>query len=88
MLLLMPANIGFIAAISSGLRFERADQLRDAAELAKTVARRGSKVTTHGGRERSTLAVEIANENGIADVAHIPGGFRTWKALGGAVEDV
>ena len=38
--------------------------------------------------ERSTLAVEIANENGIADVAHIPGGFRTWKALGGAVEDV
>ncbi len=36
--------------------------------------------------ERSTLAVEIAMEAGIEAVAHIPGGFRAWKALGGETE--
>ncbi len=36
--------------------------------------------------ERSTLAVEIASEHGLKNVAHIPGGFRAWKAVGGAVE--
>ena len=38
--------------------------------------------------ERSTLATEIANERGIKNVAHIPGGIRAWKALGGEVEPV
>lgn len=38
--------------------------------------------------ERSTLAVEIAAECGIGNVAHIPGGFRLWKKLGGEVEPV
>ena len=36
--------------------------------------------------ERSTLAVEIAREHGLSDLAHMPGGFRAWKAAGGAVE--
>ncbi len=38
--------------------------------------------------ERSTLAVEIAGEQGIGNVVHIPGGFRAWKAAGGAVDPV
>ena len=38
--------------------------------------------------ERSTLAVEIAGELGLRNVAHIPGGFRAWRAAGGAVEPV
>lgn len=38
--------------------------------------------------ERSTLAVEIADEHGVKNVAHIPGGFRAWKAVGGEVEPI
>ena len=38
--------------------------------------------------ERSTLAVEIAKELGLANVAHIPGGFRAWTAAGGPVEQI
>lgn len=38
--------------------------------------------------ERSTLAVEIADEQGIKNIAHVPGGFRAWKAAGGAVETI
>ena len=38
--------------------------------------------------ERSTLAVEIAGECGIKNVAHVPGGFRAWKAIGGEVGPV
>ena len=38
--------------------------------------------------ERSTLAVEIAEEHGLKNVAHIPGGFRLWKSEGGAVEPI
>ena len=38
--------------------------------------------------ERSTLAVEIAAEHGVENIAHVPGGFRAWKAMGGAVEDL
>lgn len=38
--------------------------------------------------ERSTLAVEIAAECGLNDVAHMPGGFRAWKSSGGAVDPV
>ncbi|CTQ55917.1 putative polyketide biosynthesis zinc-dependent hydrolase BaeB [Roseibium album] len=36
--------------------------------------------------ERSTLAVEIANEHGLKGLAHLPGGFRAWKAAGGEVD--
>lgn len=36
--------------------------------------------------ERSTLATEIAAERGIANVAHMPGGFRAWRELGGPSE--
>lgn len=38
--------------------------------------------------ERSTLAVEIADEHGIKNIAHVPGGFREWKAEGGPVEKI
>ena len=38
--------------------------------------------------ERSTLAVEIANEHGIDNIAHIPGGYRAWKAADGPTERV
>ena len=37
---------------------------------------------------RSTLAVEIADEHGIKNIAHVPGGFREWKAEGGPVEKI
>lgn len=37
--------------------------------------------------ERSTLAVEMAAEHGIQNIAHVPGGFRAWRAAGGAVEN-
>ena len=36
--------------------------------------------------ERSTLAVEVAAEHGLENIAHIPGGFRAWQAVGGTVE--
>jgi len=36
--------------------------------------------------ERSTLAVEIARELGLRNVAHIPGGFEAWKAAEGPVD--
>lgn len=38
--------------------------------------------------ERSTLAVEIANEYDLKGLAHLPGGFRAWKAAGGEIEAV
>ena len=38
--------------------------------------------------ERSTLAVEIADEHGLKNIAHLPGGFRAWKTAGGSVEAV
>lgn len=38
--------------------------------------------------ERSTLAVEIANECGLNGIMHMPGGFRMWKAAGGTVESL
>ncbi len=38
--------------------------------------------------ERSTLAVEIADEQGVKNVAHIPGGYREWMSAGGSVEEV
>ena len=36
--------------------------------------------------ERSTLATEMAREQGLSNIAHIPGGFRAWQELGGKVE--
>lgn len=38
--------------------------------------------------ERSTLAVEIARERGLRNVAHIPGGFNAWARAGGLVETI
>ncbi|HSF96130.1 MAG TPA: MBL fold metallo-hydrolase [Thermohalobaculum sp.] len=38
--------------------------------------------------ERSTLAVEMAAEMGLAGLAHIPGGFRAWAEVGGVTETV
>ncbi len=52
------------------------------------VARQGRVLLYCAVGERSTLAVEIANELGLDNIAHIPGGFRAWQQAGGAVEDV
>jgi glyoxylase-like metal-dependent hydrolase (beta-lactamase superfamily II)/rhodanese-related sulfurtransferase len=38
--------------------------------------------------ERSTLAIEIANEHGLKNISHMPGGFRAWKKAGGFVEAI
>lgn len=38
--------------------------------------------------ERSTLATEIASEHGLKGISHMPGGFRAWKAAGGAIETI
>ena len=38
--------------------------------------------------ERSTLAIEIAQEQGLKEIAHIPGGFRAWQSIGGPIEKV
>lgn len=37
---------------------------------------------------RSALATQTAQKMGMADVAHLKGGFKAWKAAGGAVEMV
>lgn len=37
---------------------------------------------------RSALATQTAQSMGLANVAHIKGGFKAWKAAGGAVETV
>ncbi len=50
------------------------------------LARDGRLVLYCAVGERSTLAVEIANELGLKNVAHIPGGFSAWSRAGGAVE--
>jgi rhodanese-related sulfurtransferase len=36
----------------------------------------------------SALATQTAQSMGMANVAHIKGGFKAWKAAGGAVETV
>lgn len=38
--------------------------------------------------ERSAMAVAIANESGVGDCAHIPGGFGAWIDAGGRCETV
>ena len=38
--------------------------------------------------ERSTLAVEIAMDRGISNIAHVPGGFEAWSAAGGPIESI
>ena len=38
--------------------------------------------------ERSTMAVEIAEEHGLRNISHMPGGFRAWRSAGGAVQQV
>jgi sulfur dioxygenase len=38
--------------------------------------------------ERSTLAIEIADELGLKNITHMPGGFRAWKTEGGDVETI
>jgi rhodanese-related sulfurtransferase len=37
---------------------------------------------------RSALATQTAQSMGLANVAHIKGGFKAWKAAGGPVETV
>ena len=37
---------------------------------------------------RSALATQTAQNMGLANVAHLKGGFKAWKTAGGAVETV
>jgi rhodanese-related sulfurtransferase len=37
---------------------------------------------------RSALATQTAQNMGLGNVAHLKGGFKAWKAAGGAVETV
>ena len=39
------------------------------------------------GGARSALAAKLAMEMGVADVAHVGGGFRAWVQAGGPVEE-
>jgi sulfur dioxygenase len=52
------------------------------------LARQGRIVLYCAVGERSTLAVEIARELGLENVAHIPGGLQAWKRAGGEVEEI
>ncbi len=52
------------------------------------MARNGKVLLYCAVGERSTLAVEIASERGLKNIAHMPGGFRAWQGSGGAVEAV
>ena len=60
----------------------------DASGPLRRLGRDGCLVLYCAVGERSTLAVEIAAEHGVRNTAHIPGGFRAWRAAGGPVETV
>ena len=60
----------------------------EASGLLRQLSKTGNLLLYCAVGERSTLAVEIAAENGIGNIAHIPGGFRAWKGAGGEVEPI
>ena len=64
------------------------DQYCNAAGPLAGMARQSRVLLYCAVGERSTLAVEIAAELGLKNVAHIPGGFTAWQKAGGAVEQV
>ena len=68
--------------------YGRFDQYCGRGGLLANVARNGRLVLYCAVGERSTLAVEIANELGLKDVSHMPGGFRSWEQAHGEVEEL
>ncbi len=54
----------------------------------KSLERNGRLLLYCAVGERSTLAVEIAAEHGLKNLAHVPGGFRAWRAAGGSIERI
>ncbi|MEM9105083.1 MAG: MBL fold metallo-hydrolase [Pseudomonadota bacterium] len=68
--------------------YGRFDQYCGRNGILANVAKNGRLVLYCAVGERSTLAVEIANELGLKDVAHMPGGFRSWEGAKGEVEEL
>ena len=68
--------------------YGRFDQYCNAAGPLAGIAKQTRVLLYCAVGERSTLAVEIATELGLENVAHIPGGFRAWQEAGGDVESV
>ena len=68
--------------------YARFDQFCGKSGPLASMARHGRILLYCAVGERSTLAVEIAGEFGLDNVAHIPGGFKAWTNAGGAVETV
>ncbi len=68
--------------------YARFDQFCDKSGPLAGMARHGRILLYCAVGERSTLAVEIANEFGVDNIAHIPGGFKAWTDAGGVVEEV
>ncbi len=64
------------------------DKYCKASGILAGLARQGRVLLYCAVGERSTLAVEIATELGLKNVAHIPGGFKAWQNAGGAVERI
>ncbi|MGI9525221.1 MAG: MBL fold metallo-hydrolase [Hyphomicrobiaceae bacterium] len=66
--------------------YGRFDQYCGAAGPLAAIAKQTPVLLYCAVGERSTLAVEIATELGLDNVAHIPGGFKAWKERGGEIE--
>ena len=60
-----------------------------ASPYAKPIFQEDKKFVFHcASGWRSALAAQVAQEMGLKPVAHIGGGFKSWKDAGGAVEHV
>lgn len=68
--------------------YARFDQYCGPTGPLAALARSGRIVLYCAVGERSTMAVEIASELGLAGVSHIPGGFHAWRDAGGPVETI
>jgi sulfur dioxygenase len=66
--------------------YGRFDQYCGRDGVLASVARNARLVLYCAVGERSTLAVEIANELGLKNVSHMPGGFRSWQEANGEIE--
>lgn len=66
--------------------YGRFDQYCGRGGILANVAKNGRLVLYCAVGERSTLAVEIANELGLKGVSHMPGGFRSWEKANGEIE--
>ena len=68
------------------LPYGQFDQFCGISGLLANLAKQSEVLLFCAVGERSTLAVELAEEFGIKDIAHMPGGFKQWVEAGGPVE--